>query len=401
MIYDSTSPDVQQFNADLAKRQPITRPPAGFGESFMQELGQFWRENLSISRNLAMDSAGYDRAQRIREIAGDEAFIKALTLPGDPKTQAMIQGLADENPGVIKSDAELLDDIKQRNAELRAEHDLALAHQTPMGKVGGFLGTMAGASTDPVNIGLMAAGVPESRALPWAISTLREMAIQAGLSMAAETAIQGPVLRYKKELESPYSLGDALTSVAGAGVGAAGLTAVVKAGARVFQGIRGARRIDGYDDLLEAASRIENPTSEQRAAMEILQSHADALRQSPFDGAHPQLDDAHLGALQKASDDLANGRPVDVSQFIEQPKIENPPRIIDDAVELDAVASRQKAEQILKQQDYPLTVETGAVDPISGEPVKVQRSARELLREMDQDAKAANIIRQCLSGGEE
>src|ERR1041384_1884563 len=101
MIYEKTSPQGQQFTADLARRQPIPRPPPGFGESFMQELSHFWRANLSISRNLAMDSAANDRAQRIKEIAGDEAFIKALTLPGDPKTQALIQGLAEENPGVI------------------------------------------------------------------------------------------------------------------------------------------------------------------------------------------------------------------------------------------------------------------------------------------------------------
>lgn len=398
MIYDSTSPDVQQFNSDLARRQPITRPPAGFGESFMQELSHFWRENLSISRNLAMDSAANDRAQRIREIAGDDAFIKALTLPGDPKTQAMIQGLAEDNPGVIKTDAELLTDIKQRNAELRAEHDLVLQHQTPMGKVGGFLGTATGALTDPVNIALTAAGMPEARGLPWAIATLREMAIQAGYATAAEAAIQLPVTRYKQELESPYSLGDAITNIAGAGVGAGVLTGVVKAGARIFRGVRGARPIEGYDDLLDAAAKIENPTAEQKAAIEILQNRADSLRQSPFD-AHPQLDETHLNALRKAEDDLANGRPVDVSNFIEQPRIENQPRIIDDAVELEAVAQRQRAEQILKQQDVSLAVE--GVDPVTGQPTTVKRSAREVLREIDQDVKAASTLQACMAGGSE
>jgi hypothetical protein len=496
MIYDSDAPDVQQFNADLAKREPIIRPPAGFGESFMQELGQFWRENVSVSRTIALSRSPEDRAQRVRDVAGDDAFIKALTLPGDPKTHSMIQGLADEHPGVVKTDAELLADIKQRNADLRAEHDAALVHQTGMGKVGGFLGTMVGASTDPVNIALMAAGVPEARGLSWAMSTVREMAYQAGLATAAETAIQLPVHRYKRELDSPYGLGDAITNIAGAGIGTAALTGVVKAGVRIFRGIHGARPIEGYDDLVSAASKIENPTSEQKAALEILQNQADSLRQSPFeggargaqtreavkdlvrahyyhsdvglspsdvvefsglvergiltenegkklvdfltnvrtsedsytiptfdkatsrqyasevdaianraanlfDGAHPQLDDAHLSALAKAHDDLANGRQVDVSQFIEQPRIKNPPRVIDDALELDAVARRQQVEQILAQQDISLKVETGAVDPVTGERVTVQRSARELLREIDQDTKAAGILQKCLVGGAE
>ena len=197
MIFDTDSPSIQQFRSDLAKQEPVTRAPAGFGESFMRELGHYWRENLSISRNLALDSPRSDRAQRIREVAGDDAFIKAITIPGDPQTHQMVDSLAAEHERIY-SDAELMGGIKERNGGLRAERDEALKLQTTAGKIGGFAGTMVGALSDPLVLGTLPLGAS------WATGIVRTMLTEAGINMAVEAALQPAVYSYKQELESAF-----------------------------------------------------------------------------------------------------------------------------------------------------------------------------------------------------
>ena len=389
-----------------ANRNLVSRPPAGFGESFLQELGLFWRENLSISRPLALGEAQRERSQRIRDVAGDEAFIKAITLSGDPKTQSMIDTLAVEHPGEIQTDAELMAGIKTRNKTLREEHDEALRNQTTGGKIGGFLGVMAGAVSDPIILGTLPLGAS------WATGIAKTALIEAGIAAGVESFIQPAVIRYKQELESPYDLGDAVINIAGAGVGAGVLTAGVKATARAIGRLGRAagevtpRRVAGYDDMVDALEKLPNPTTEQRDALRVLREYADTLRQSPFERAHPTLDELHLDAMARASDDLANGRPVDVSQFIEQPRAARPSTSAVDDLDIDVeeslgtIANRKQVSDLLAQEDVVIRVEVpGGTPDARGELPTMERSAREVLKELDDDAKAASIVKNCLLGG--
>lgn len=142
-------------------------------------------------------------------------------------------------------------------------------------------------------------------------------------------------MRYKQQL-TPYCLGEAVTDVASAGIDAGVLTAGVQSRrARTRRtctaGELAPKRVPGYDDLLEAAERLPNLTPEQLDAKWILGDTANVLRESPFE-THPALDEIHLNAIGKAADDIANGRPVDVSQFIEQHKAIEPIARATDAV---------------------------------------------------------------------
>lgn len=96
-----------------------------------------------------------ERTQRIWEPADDDAFIKAITIPGDPQTQALIDKLSTEKAGAIQTDAERLAGIKIQNEKLREEHDEALANQTTGGRIGGFLGIMVGVLSDPITLGIL------------------------------------------------------------------------------------------------------------------------------------------------------------------------------------------------------------------------------------------------------
>lgn len=383
-----------------ADRNLIDRPPATFGESFFQELGLFWRENVSIARSLAVAEASRERAQRIREVAGDKAFIQAITLPGDPTTQQMTAELAAEHPE-IKSDSAILSEIKERNRVLREERDKALEHQTLGGKIGGVLGIMAGALSDPIVLATLPMGAPLR-----GISILRAMAIEAGIGAGTEALIQGPILRYKRELESPYDLGDAVMNVAAAGVGAGAFTGVLRATLKALGkgGSRMGQRVEGFDDLLEAAERVPNPTSEQQAAMREVGNVAETLRQSPFERVHPELDDLHLNAARKAEDDLLAGRPVDVSEFIEQPKTPQTIGHIAEELEpeeaLSEVAMRERVSGILAKEDVQIRTQVeGGVPDARGDLPTMDRSAREVLEAIDRDIEAGEVLTKCLLGG--
>lgn len=399
-----------------AKRNLIDRPPPTVAESFFQDLGLFWRETWSISRDIAVAEGFRERAQKVREVAGDKAFIKAITLPGDPSTQQMIAELAAEHEE-IKPDSVILSEIKERNRILREERDKALQYQTLGGKVGGFFGTMVGAITDPLVLMTLPLGAPLR-----GISVLRAMAIEAGIGAGTEALIQGPILRYKKELESPYDLGDAVTNIAGAGLGAAGLTGIVRATMKAIgrAGVnRAGRRVEGFDELLEAGERIPQPTGEQQAAMREVGNVAEALRQSPFERVHPELDELHLNAIRKAEDDLLNKREVDVSEFVEQPKIpeivtELPPRevlpsrggaigrVVDDIDPEEALSEaviRERVRAVLAEEDVSIRVEVpGGAPDARGEIPTMERPAREVLQSIEDDIEAGNTLTKCLLG---
>ena len=98
----------------------------------------------------------------------------------------------------------------------------------------------------------------------------------------------------------------------------------------------------------------------------------------------------HLDALAKASDDIANSRLVDLNGIIEQPPVRDiPARPVDvdpeEALSIDA--TRQRLNELLAAEDMMIRTDEGS-----------ERSAREVFREMDEQAEAAKTIHACLLG---
>lgn len=387
MIYDTSDPMIAQFKSDLLNLPIAQRDPAGPAERFWQDVGFRWREELSISKVVALGDAQKERAEKIRQVAGDEAYIKAITLPGDPATKQMIEALAADNDE-IQTDEALMAGIRWKNKALRDERDLAMAHQTTGGAVAGFFGGALTSLADPLVLGTLPLGAS------WATGIAKTMLKEAGIAAATELAIQAPIVRYKQDLQSPYSLGEAALNVATAGVGAGLLTGAVKVGVNAL-----ARRVPGLDELLEAAERIPNKTTEQKDALALLRQQAEILRDAPVDG------NIHLDAMAKATDDLTNGRPVKVDEFIGQSPVK--PGVgmpVDDEIVEDfmSIANRQQVADMLAKEDLTIHVEQpGAKPNADGEVPTVKRSAREAIQEVDSDAKAASIIKGCMAGAGE
>jgi hypothetical protein len=396
MIYDEESPSIAQARL-RARENPVERPPVTFGEAFMEDLSFFWRENLSISRELAISQARVERGEKVRELTGKTTgiYLPVVGTPTDLKAEREFSELIARYPE-LETDEELSADTRERNRLLREKRESSLPYRTTGGEVGGYTGTMVGALSDPLVIGTLPLGAS------WATGILRTMATEALIAGGVEAAIQAPVLSYKKELESPYDLSDALINIGaaagGAGVLTGGVKATVKALARPGVG-RVARRIEGADDVLEMAEKLPSRSGEQDLAISTLRDHADLMRESPFERAHPVLDDLHLKASAKAAGDLEAGRPVDVSEFIEQGRPVRAIELIDEEP-LEQIAVRSQVEDILAREDVPIRVEVpGGVPDARGNLPSIERSAREVLRELDEDVEAAKILRSCLSGG--
>lgn len=302
-----------------AARNPVTRPPAGFFDAFHATYEATRQEDLSISARQNFLDKVKQRNELIRERTGNAPSVTIseadLIQPGTLSTTAelarkaynqQVSELSSRYPE-IKTDDELRREIKEDSRRIRERRDDVAANSTWTGKLGSFTGAMAASLTDPLVAGSMFLGPSASAGI------LRTALVNAGLAAGSEALIQPFVYRYKQELESPYSVGEAIERVAGAGVGGAAVSTLLK-GAGL--GLRAARnRIHGVDDLIETFEKnVPNPSAIERDAAFVLGDYADTLRESPFT-ARPDLDDIHLKATAKALSDIEANRAVDVQEF--------------------------------------------------------------------------------------
>lgn len=115
---------------------------------------------------------------------------------------------------------------------------------------------------------------------------LRTMLIEAGYGMLSEARIQPFVYRYKKTLNSPYNVSDALLRIGAAGAGSAALGGTIKAGIRGYSRLT-RPRLEGVDDILEVFEKhVLEPNSSQRDAAHVLGNCRRRARES-FRLGHP------------------------------------------------------------------------------------------------------------------
>lgn len=182
------------------------------------------------------------------------------------------------------------DDIGVR--QLATSADLARRERTTGGAVGSFLGSAGAAFTDPVNLIAFPLAAPESlgilgTALAWG-------AIGAG----SQTAIEALNATSMERIQPGYGTsGQPVTSILETALGGAVLGGGIK----------------GLSMAWQRAKTGSWPRT-VRDAGNVVDSEAQIATTNPLPGVEGEA--AHRTALNKAIDDLANGRPVDVEGIV-------------------------------------------------------------------------------------
>lgn len=304
-----------------ASREPAARSPVGFLEAFHASYDLTRQEELSISERqnfLGKVKARNDLVQKYTGRAPSVTINEGdLLQPGTLSTTVelarrgyndQVRDLSARYPD-IKSDGDLLLEIKEDSRRLREKADGVLSNTTWAGKVGSFTGAMAASMTDPLVLATLPLGASSGAGI------LRTALVNAGMAAGTEALIQPFVYHYKKELDSPYSPTEALERIAGAGLGAGVLSGLFKGAELGYRALR-KPRIHGVDDLIEAFERnVGEPSAIERDAAHVLGDYADVLRETPFSLSDPAAMERHVAATAKALGDLEAGNPVDVQEF--------------------------------------------------------------------------------------
>ena len=202
-----------------------------------------------------------------------------------------------EANGEIRGLGEIDAHIAKRAAELRHKYEQEASRADAWDSFWGTLGGgVVGAMRDPINIALMPVGMG---ATSLAGGLLRGVATAFGKSMVmgmvAEAPIQAVVYDYKKEIESPYDLGDAIFNIVAGGIGEGILSGV-------GHGIlRGAKKVRDSFGL----------TSEQEAVIDYVRKLQEIADENQVENS-AQLQ-AHVEALVEVQKDIQDGRVPDLS----------------------------------------------------------------------------------------
>lgn len=265
------------------------QPETDFGETFAASVGQVIDEELSISTMLNRE--GYETRNRLideRIKTGEidaEPYRKRVTgRPGQATSEQVDYGriAQDLNDPNIKPDSVL---HQERNEMLRQRREYAQGVQERGSGTAQFLGAMTGYMLDPLNIATVGIAAPIT--VGKSLTTLGRVALAARnaalVEGAVELGIQGFVYAHKKDIDSPYSAGDALANIAFAAGGAA-----VVGGAAA--GVSGwLRRVIGYSKELP-------PSKDVDASLAYLERMAATLESAEKSGALPDIDRAGIEA---------------------------------------------------------------------------------------------------------
>ncbi len=196
---------------------------------------------------------------------------------------AIREQLRRENPESILSDAQIADKVKEELGAKRKVNQSVMARASGMSQ---FVGTAAGALTDPTVIATLPLGL-EWQGGKALVNAARAFGSEFAIGAGTEALIQADVYEFKKAIDSPYTKAEALLNVLAAGVGAGVLRATVGAGIDAGVALRRAFAEKGATEaLIKAgidpviATRILDEV-ETRAASRppdvSLRDHSDAI----------------------------------------------------------------------------------------------------------------------------
>lgn len=306
------------FLQSKAQRDALRRPergfdlerdrPAGMLEAFSAAFDATSFLDLSISRGENLRRFMLPALERIAEVSGDDAFrprdeqglarftAEELERLYRDRTDYVEEIKAAHPDAGIKTYAEVQEEIRieaERRLERLADVSRRASGASQVSLLAGSFGAVA---LDPINV----LSYPLSAAR--GASLLARAMTEAGINVAAETAIQPFVYSYRNELGLDYSVADAMRNIGFAGAAGAGFVggaAALKGAAGLLgEGIgRTYRRVAGE-------GRVRRSTALDAAA-DVVEQYDEIRAASP---GGPNGVEPHLRALDQAQRDVMEGR---------------------------------------------------------------------------------------------
>lgn len=339
--------------------------------TFTDTLKAAWsltrREELADSAMRAYGAGNEKRAKVIGELGGDPAvaeyyamipksvtaYIAKELAEGKPKEKTLyrtldpmkrasfdlVQEFSARYPDKVLSDAALFEQFKKEASELRPREQDTMQRGSGLAS---FLGQGGAIMTDPLVLATLPLGGWEGVAGRGILATAgRTAAIEGGIAVATEIPIQAQVLRFKRDLEAPWTFKDSAMNVLSAGLGGAAIGGVVGGGAA------GAKRL--LERYRDAQAQGLAPTREMQDAARALEDTVQLHEENPL-AAGPAREPVHEQALETARTQQELGQPVNVADEVAG---------LEPVDEMDRVGRRVNQPSELIDID-PLTLKTDA-----------------------------------------
>jgi len=294
---DFYSRDTQEA-LEIAGRRPTLGADPGFGATFSAGF-----QDAQTRQSL---SEGRARFEYIEPFIKQYEESTGRNLPQNPETQSPqdqdrfyrairreFQRWNEENPtNPLEFPDE--DQIATGAADLMRGRREAAAEVTERGTslssgAGEFAGGMAGAITDPINAISLLFGAGAASGI------VKTALVEGGIGVTSQALIEAANFDFNRQIDEDFGISDAAASVAFAGFGGVlfggGIKALAAGWHRVWQG---------------------SWPSHVRDAANLLQREAAVAR--PPQKTTPAGENVHRMALEKAAEDIAASRPVEIPQ---------------------------------------------------------------------------------------
>lgn len=301
---------VDQKDIDGAIQTASQRPFEGVDPGFIERLKADYSATVGAKN---VDAREATRADIQREYIRNFYQVTGQRLPNwmggpgvnaDPAREAIARKQVEqwkmENPGVDLPDLPTQDEVEQEwikrgKAALQQSEKLSNRTTSSLSSVGGFLGSIVGSVTDPINMLTAPFGASASTGL------LRTALVEGAIGAGSDAVGQAVNLPSRQQADPNYGVGSALEDIASAGAGGAALGAGFKTLAGIWHRARTGEWPSHVRDVANVVTREA------------------AVPDSRFEKSMPG-DNAHRAALQKSLDDIINGRPVELPQevFVQQ-----------------------------------------------------------------------------------
>ncbi|MBP2290714.1 hypothetical protein [Azospirillum rugosum] len=291
-------------------------PPAELPPSFAEGFHAAFSETRAYANSDALWRARHEVVQGALdalENATGEVYANPEAAPRGPNRDALeksirarFDSLKGERPDLNLSyptDDEIQAGAVAKAQKAKGERDALSAKPGSFSSGAGFvLGDIAGAMTDPLNIASMFMGAGPAAGI------LKTAAIEAGIAAGSQAVIEAGTAPFKQQVDPQYGLADAAGNIAAAGAGGAIIGGGLKA---LGKGV----------ELWRGRDRAELPR-EVQDALNVVERDEQVRASNPLPGVAGEQ--AHVGAMTKAAQDIEAGRPVDVQPIVQEARAAAP-----------------------------------------------------------------------------